>query len=111
MPFSPAKLPASLTPPHPTIHTPPMPHPIQLQHLPARPIALVRRRLAPSQLSTVIPQSCRLVWNTIKAANITDAGRHIAIYRHAEAGLLDVEIGVELGSPFAGRDDVVASST
>ena len=86
-------------------------HPIQLQHLPARPIAVVRRRVAPSQLSTVIPQACGLVWTTIKAAKVTDAGRHIAIYRHADGGLLDVEIGVEVGSPFAGRDEVVGSAT
>jgi hypothetical protein len=50
-------------------------------------------------------------WGAVKAAQVKDAGRHVAVYRDAGDGLLDVEVGVEVGNAFPGRDEVVGSVT
>src|SRR4051812_32722408 len=88
-----------------------MPHPIQLHHLPPPPIPVLPPRVAPKNLPKIIPQLCGLVWTAVKAAQVKDAGRHVAVYRHADEGFLDIEVGVEVVSPFPGRDEVVGSST
>jgi effector-binding domain-containing protein len=64
-------------------------------------------------LSKVIPEACGVVWQAVKAAQVKGAGRHIAVYRPGGDGRFDVEIGVELDTPFpgAGHGDVVASTT
>lgn len=83
---------------------------VRVERVTGGPIAVVRRRVAKADLPRVVPEACGLVWNAVKAAGVTDAGRHVSVYRHAEVGLLDVEIGVEVGSPFPGHGEVVASS-
>jgi effector-binding domain-containing protein len=82
---------------------------VRVERVVSRPIAVVRRRVAQRDLPRVIPEACGLVWNAVKAAGVTDAGRHVAIYRDCGNGLLDVEVGVEVGSAFAGRVEVVGS--
>ena len=72
-------------------------------------IAVVRRRVAKAEMPRVVPEACGLVWKAVKAAGVTDAGRHVSVYRAAPEGLLDVEIGVEVGSAFPGWGEVVAS--
>jgi effector-binding domain-containing protein len=86
-----------------------MSYTVRVERVVSQPIAVVRRRVAQRELPKVIPEACGLVWNAVKAAGVTDAGRHVAIYRDCGGGLLDVEVGVEVGSPFAGRDEVVGS--
>jgi effector-binding domain-containing protein len=82
---------------------------VRVERVPNLPIAVVRRRVAPSELAKVVPEACGLVWKTIRAAQVKDAGRHVAVYRDAGDGLVDVEVGVEVGTAFSGRDDVVGS--
>ena len=84
---------------------------VQTTHLPATPIAVVRRRARQSQLSAIVPQACGLVWSALKPLGLKGLGRHVAIYRHAGDDELDVEIGVELAAPFGGRGEVVDSAT
>jgi effector-binding domain-containing protein len=84
---------------------------VRVESVVGRPIAVVRRRVARSALSRVVPEACGLVWAAVKAAQVKDAGRHIAVYRDAGGGLLDVEVGVEVGTAFPGRDEVVGSVT
>jgi hypothetical protein len=84
---------------------------VRVERVVSRPIAVVRRRVAQRELPRVIPEACGLVWNAVKAAGVTDAGRHVAIYRDCGGGLLDVEVGVEVGSAFAGHDEVIGSIT
>ena len=88
-----------------------MAYTVRVERLLAQPIAVVRRRVAQQELPRIVPEACGLVWKTIKAAQVADAGRHVAVYRDGGGGLLDVEVGVEVGTPFAGRDEVVASVT
>jgi effector-binding domain-containing protein len=67
----------------------------------------VRRRAAQHELSKVVPEACGLVWNVLRAQQVTGAGRHVAIYRDCE---INVEVGAELAAPFAGHGEVVPSS-
>jgi hypothetical protein len=82
---------------------------VQVERVISRPIAVVRRPVTPAELSKVVPQACGLVWKTVKAAQVKDVGRHVAVYRDAGDGLLDIEVGVEVGTTFPGRDEVVGS--
>jgi effector-binding domain-containing protein len=84
---------------------------VQVEHITNHPIAVVRRRVGTGELSKVVPEACGLVWNVVKAAQVRDAGRQVAIYRNAGDGLLEIEVGVEVGFPFVGRDEVVGSVT
>ena len=72
-----------------------------------QPLAVVRLRARPQELSKVVPQACGIVWNVIRAQHITGAGRHVAIYLD---GQINLEVGVELAAPFAGAGEVVGSS-
>ncbi|QEH35477.1 Bacterial transcription activator, effector binding domain [Aquisphaera giovannonii] len=85
-----------------------MGHDVRIEHRPRRELAVVRRRAAPPELSRVIPEACGLVWGVIRSQNVAGAGRHVAVYLDGEG---DVEVGVELESPFAGHGEVVGSST
>ena len=88
-----------------------MSYSVQVERVISRPIAVVRRRVAPNELSKVVPEGCGLVWRAVKAAQVRDAGRHVAVYRDAGDGLLDIEVGVEVGHAFPGSDEVVGSVT
>ena len=88
-----------------------MSYPVRVEHVISSPIAVVRRRVAPGELSKVVPEACGLVWETVKAAQVKDAGRHVTVYRDAGGGLVDIEVGVEVGNAFPGRDEVVGSVT
>lgn len=81
---------------------------VRLDTLPSRPLAVVRRRARAPELSWVIPQGCGLVWNFLRERNISGAGRHVALYWDDEFNL---EVGVELDTPFASNGEVVPSAT
>lgn len=78
-----------------------------VQHL-GIPLAVVRRRASPAELSRVVPECCGLVWTVIRSQKVPGAGRHVAIYWD---GVINLEVGVELESPFAAQNEVVGSST
>jgi effector-binding domain-containing protein len=83
---------------------------IRFERAEARRLAVVRRNTPRNQLSKVVPEACGLVWNAIKAAG-AQGGRHVALYLGASEGLVSVEIGAEVASPFPGHGEVVASAT
>src|SRR5689334_742350 len=87
-----------------------MAYDVRLEQLASRPIAVVRRRASREQLPKVIPESCGTVWNVVRALKLTGAGRHVTVYRAGDDDVFDVEIGVELDSPFTGHGEVVPSS-
>jgi effector-binding domain-containing protein len=80
---------------------------IRLEQFDSRPLAVVRRRATLAELGKVIPDACGTVWNVIRALNIMGAGRHVALYLD---DVFNLEVGVELETPFAGHDEVVVSS-
>lgn len=81
---------------------------IRCEQLGSRPLAVVRRRARPEELSKVIPDACGVVWGIIRSRQIAGAGRHVAVYLD---GQINLEVGVELDAPFAGSGEVVGSST
>ena len=80
---------------------------VQVKQLGSQPIAVVRRRAKPEELSKVVPDGCGTVWSVVRAQKIA-AGRHVAVYLD---GAITLEVGVEVHAPFAGHGDVVSSGT
>lgn len=80
---------------------------VQVQQFEGIPLAVIRRQVAPSELSRVVPECCGLVWNVMRAQQVK-AGRNVAVYLD---DAIQLEVGVELGGTFAGEGDVVPSST
>jgi effector-binding domain-containing protein len=85
-----------------------MEYDVRLEQLSSRPLAVVRRRAGLHELATVVPDACGTVWNVLQAQKIMGAGRHVAIYWDDKTNL---EVGVELDTPFAGQGEVVGSAT
>jgi effector-binding domain-containing protein len=83
------------------------PYTISVQHLESVPLAVLRRQVAASEISRVVPECCGLVWNVLRQQHIK-GGRHAAIYWDESIRL---EVGAEIGSPFDGSGDVVRSAT
>src|SRR5262249_28305278 len=81
-----------------------MEYDVRLEQLSSRPLAVVRRRASPQELSKVVPDACGMVWNVIRAQKVPGAGRHVALYWDCE---INLEVGVELDAPFAGHGDVL----
>jgi effector-binding domain-containing protein len=84
---------------------------VQVMHMSATPIAVVKRRAPLDQMARVVPEACGTVWRAMKGLGITGLGRHVAVYRAETGGALDVEVGVEVAAPFGGNGDVVDSAT
>ncbi len=81
---------------------------IRLEQLSSRPLAVVRRCARSQELAKVVPAACGTVWSVVRAQQITGAGRHIAVYLDDQ---INLEVGVELDTPFAGHGEVVGSVT
>ena len=71
-------------------------------------LAVVRRRASLQELSRVVPDACGTVWNALRAQKVTGAGRHVAVYLDDQ---INLEVGVELDTPFAGSGELVGSAT
>ncbi len=74
------------------------------RHLPT---AVVRLRASAKELSKVIPAACGTVWNVIRSQQVKGVGRHVALYLD---GQINLEVGVELETPFAGHGEVIGSA-
>jgi effector-binding domain-containing protein len=85
-----------------------MEYDVRLEQISSRPLAVVRRRASLQELSKVVPDACGAVWGVVRAQQIMGAGRHVALYLDDE---INLEVGVELDTPFAGHGEVVGSAT
>jgi len=83
-----------------------MPYDIQLTTAEPSPIAAVRSRVAPGELSRFVPAACGEVWTFIRAAKLPNPGRHVAVYLDRQG---TVEVGAEVAAPFTGNERVVCS--
>jgi effector-binding domain-containing protein len=72
----------------------------------SQPIAVIRDRVAPGELSRVVPSYCGEVWEFARAAGLDQPGRLVAVYLD---GAITLECGVEVATPFAGTERVVCS--
>jgi hypothetical protein len=85
-----------------------MDYDIRLEQHTGRPLAVVRRRAGPQDLSKVVPDACGTVWSVVRAQQIPGAGRHVAVYLDCA---INLEVGVELDAPFGGYGEVIDSTT
>src|SRR5437867_2691805 len=81
---------------------------VRLEQLSSRPLAVVRLRASSAELAKVVPEACGTVWGVVRAQKIAGAGRHVALYWDDQ---INLEVGVELDTPFAGHGEVVGSAT
>ena len=85
-----------------------MPHyDVQLAYLKSVPLAVVRRQARSSELATVVPKDCGVVWAFVRARNL-HAGRNVAVYWD---GSIRLEVGVELEEAFEEPGDIFRSAT
>lgn len=82
-----------------------MPYEVEVRDVAAQTIAAIRCEAQLSQLSEVVPRLCGEVWEYAKAAGLTRPNHLVALYRDGCC----VEVGVEVGAPFAGDERVVCS--
>lgn len=85
-----------------------MEYTVRLEQLSSLYLAVVRRRASPQELSRVVPEACGSVWNVVRAQQIQGAGRHVALYWDDQ---INLEVGVELDTPFSGQGEVIGSAT
>jgi effector-binding domain-containing protein len=85
-----------------------MKYDIRLEHHAGQPLAVVRRCASPQDLATVVPAACGTVWSVLSAQQVPGAGRHVAIYWDCQ---INLEVGAEVATPFAGHGEVVGSAT
>jgi len=83
-----------------------MPYPVALANAEATPIAVVRGRVEPKELSKFVPAACGEVWSFIRATGFPRPGRNVAVYLDADGS---VEVGAEVSEPFTGNDRVHCS--
>jgi len=81
---------------------------VRIEQVAAQPLAVVRRCAPASELAKVVPEACGTVWNALRALQVTGTGRHVAVYWDGE---INLEVGVEVASPFGGCGEVVDSTT
>jgi effector-binding domain-containing protein len=81
---------------------------VRFEQLSSLPLAVVRRRASSRELARVVPEACGLVWSVLKSQNISGAGRQVAVCWDDQ---INLEVGVELETPFAGFGEVVSSAT
>jgi len=85
-----------------------MEYDVRLEQIGSIPLAVVRRRASLQELGKVIPDACGLVWNVLRAQQVTGAGRHVALYGD---DVFNLEVGAELEAPWGGHGEVVGSAT
>jgi effector-binding domain-containing protein len=71
-------------------------------------IAVIRARVASSELARFVPAACGEVWTFIRQPNMPKPGRHVALYLDANGS---IEVGVEVAAPFIGNERIVCSQT
>lgn len=80
---------------------------VQVAHADSILLAVVRRQARASELSTVVPEGCGIVWSFVRARRLR-AGRNVAVYWD---GTIRLEVGVEMIDSFPDGADVVRSAT
>jgi effector-binding domain-containing protein len=80
---------------------------VRLEQQGGHPLAVVRRRASQPDLATVIPAACGLVWKTVRDQQVAGLGRLVALYWD---DVFNLEVGVEVGAPFAGAGEVIGSA-
>jgi effector-binding domain-containing protein len=84
-----------------------MQYDVSLDQQAVQSLAVVRRRAKPPDVGRVIQECCGLVWNVMRTQKVAGAGRHVSVYFD---DVINLEIGVEVPTPFADHGEVVGSA-
>ncbi len=88
-----------------------MQYEIKIQSVPARQLALVRRRRKWSELGAQLIPLLDRVYAQVRAGKVIQSGQNVFVYKDGTKDGVTVEIGVEVPDRFEDVDDVVYSST
>ena len=80
---------------------------VEVKHSEPTTTAVIRNRVRKEELSKFVPLACGEVWSFARSAGLSRPGRHVALYLNDGQG--SVEVGAEVGEPFAGNDRVQCS--
>ena len=88
-------------------------HEIAIEHVEARQLAAVHRRLYPSEIASAWRPALDQVWAYLRAhPGLRDRGHNIFVYRVPErGGPLEVDFGVEVTRRFEPEGDVAPTAT
>lgn len=81
---------------------------VRIEQHTGHPLAVVRRQGGLADLPRIVPEACGTVWRLVKARNIPNPGRHVAVYLD---DVMNLEIGAEVPAPITGDDELIASAT
>jgi len=84
-----------------------MSYKVEVKHSQPTTTAVIRSRVPKEELSKFVPWACGEVWSFARSAGLSRPGRHVALYFNDGQG--SVEVGAEVGEPFAGNDRVQCS--
>ena len=84
---------------------------IDIVDVQAQPMASIAARLSPSDIPEKTMALTDKVWAFLRAESIGDHGHNVWLYRPAGDGQMDVEVGVQVASPFPTQGEVVCSYT
>ncbi len=87
-----------------------MQYEIKIHSVPARQLAIVRRRLKWSELGGHLIPLLDRVYAQVRAGKVIQSGQNVFVYRHGTPDGVTVEVGVEVPDRFEDVDDVVYSS-
>ncbi len=88
-----------------------MQYEIKIQSVPARQLAVVRRRRKWSELGAQLIPLLDRVYAQVRAGKIIQSGQNVFVYKDGTKDGVTVEIGVEVPGRFEDVDDVMYSST
>jgi len=89
-----------------------MTYEVQLQTLPSRILAAVRRRVAIKDVPTAFKPALDSVWTFLgKHRDLRTDGHNIFLYHHEGPAIVTVDFGVEVVRPFDGEGDVACMTT
>ncbi len=83
---------------------------IKIHSVPARQLAVVRRRLKWSELGGHLIPLLDRVYVQVRAGKVIQSGQNVFLYRDSAQDGVTVEVGVEVQDRFEDVDDVVYSS-
>src|SRR5512136_239856 len=83
---------------------------IKIHSVPARHLAVVRRRLKWSELGEHLIPLLDRVYAQVRAGKVIQSGQNVFVYRDSTQDGVTVEVGVEVPDRFEDVDDVVYSS-
>ena len=87
-------------------------HEVQIEQVPPRILAAVRRRVAMKEVSLKFKEPLDAVWTFLgKHPGLRTDGHNVFLYHHESPAIMPVDFGVEVIRPFAAEGEVTCVTT